>query len=70
MTEPDDADGPSSSTAGRAPAGDVEMAPGGPGAVARGCLCSVLANAAFRARAEVEPFVDPRCPVHLDGARS
>lgn len=43
---------------------DREMAPGGPGAISRGCLCSVLANAAYRSRAEAHPFVDPECPVH------
>lgn len=43
---------------------DWEMAPGGPRAVSMGCLCSVLANAAFRARAEVHPCIDPRCPLH------
>lgn len=41
-----------------------DMAPGGPRALDHGCLCSVLANAAYRARADVDPFVDPRCPVH------
>lgn len=40
-------------------------APGGRDAVDRGCTCSVLANAAYRAGAPgVQPFVDPRCPVH------
>lgn len=41
-----------------------DTAPGGPRAVAEGCLCSVLANAAYRARADLEPIIDPRCPVH------
>lgn len=41
-----------------------DMAPGGPRAVAMGCLCSVLANAAYRAHADAEPFLDPTCPVH------
>jgi hypothetical protein len=41
-----------------------EMAPGAPRAVEQGCLCSVLANAAYRAHAEEHPFIDPECPVH------
>lgn len=44
---------------------DPAMAPGGQAAVAQGCTCSVLANAAFRADAPGEiPFIDPRCPLH------
>ena len=44
---------------------DSAMAPGGRTALARGCTCSVLANAAYRASAPGEtPFVDPRCPLH------
>jgi hypothetical protein len=43
---------------------DRDMAPGAPRAVDQGCLCSVLANAAYRAHADTEPFLDPRCPVH------
>ncbi|MEJ8278964.1 hypothetical protein [Pseudonocardia spirodelae] len=49
---------------GRVPAPPDELAPGGPRAKARGCLCSVLANAAFRSGAEREPCIDPRCPMH------
>ncbi|MGE3286201.1 MAG: hypothetical protein AB7J32_08870 [Pseudonocardia sp.] len=49
---------------------DPHLAPGGPRAVARGCLCSVLANAAYRAGAADEPLVDPRCPLHTTGAPS
>lgn len=41
-----------------------DMAPGGPRAKARGCLCSVLANAAYRSGSAEDPCVDPRCPVH------
>ena len=29
---------------------DMGMAPGGPGALADGCICSVLVNAAYLAR--------------------
>jgi hypothetical protein len=48
---------------------DPHLAPGGPRAVARGCLCSILANAAYRAGAAEEPLVDPRCPLHsTDGS--
>lgn len=44
---------------------DTAMAPGAQAAVAQGCTCSVLANAAFRADAPGEtPFIDPRCPLH------
>ena len=46
---------------------DLEMAPGGPQALARGCRCSVLANAAYRTRATDQPFVDPCCPLHGRG---
>lgn len=38
--------------------------PGGPVAVARGCRCSTLANAAYRAGAQNHPLVDPECPLH------
>jgi len=41
-----------------------DLAPGGPRAIARGCLCSVLANAAFRAGQADNPCVDPRCRLH------
>jgi hypothetical protein len=41
-----------------------DMAPGGPRAKARGCRCSVLANAAFRSGRTAEPTVDPRCEMH------
>lgn len=43
-----------------------DLAPGGPRAKAQGCLCSVLANAAFRAGADSRPCIDPRCPMHAD----
>lgn len=49
------------------PAGGIagrDMAPGGPRAMAQGCLCSVLANAAYRAGADESPCIDPRCPLH------
>lgn len=39
-------------------------APGGPQAKAHGCLCSVLANAAYRAGSVEDPCIDPRCPMH------
>jgi hypothetical protein len=45
-----------------------DLAPGGPRAKARGCLCSVLANAAFRSGAVDDPCVDPRCPMHAGPA--
>lgn len=47
-----------------------DLAPGGPRAKARGCLCSVLANAAYRSGAAERPSVDPRCPMHADPAES
>lgn len=44
---------------------DQYMAPGGPSALASGCVCSVLANAAYRAGASDEPpLIDPHCPLH------
>ena len=52
--------------AGGAPGRD--MAPGGPRAMAQGCLCSVLANAAYRAGADEAPCIDPRCPLHAETA--
>lgn len=53
-----------------AAAPDPLMGPGGRSAVERGCLCSVLANAAHRAgQVGEEPFVDPSCPVHADDVR-
>lgn len=38
--------------------------PGSPAALARGCLCSVLANASYRVGQALTPVIDPRCPVH------
>lgn len=52
----------------RGSAPDMSMAPGGSRALAHGCVCSVLANAGYRAGAADHPFVDPRCPLHVDGA--
>lgn len=47
------------------PLQDSENAPGGRAALARGCVCSVLANAAFRAGSGDEPpLIEPGCPVH------
>jgi hypothetical protein len=57
-------DGTSAAAAGGAPGRD--MAPGGPRAMAHGCLCSVLANAAYRSGADEAPIVDPRCPLHAE----
>jgi hypothetical protein len=51
---------------GRVHAPEHTEAPGARAAVDRGCTCSVLANAAYRAGAPGErPFVDPYCPVHV-----
>jgi len=41
-----------------------EPAPGGPQAIAHGCVCSVLANAAYRAGQAREPCIDPLCQLH------
>jgi hypothetical protein len=38
------------------------LPPGSPAAVAAGCRCSVLANAAYRCGAG-EPLLDPSCPL-------
>jgi len=43
------------------PAGPLP--PGSPAAVAAGCRCSVLANAAFRCGSSAEPLLDPACPL-------
>lgn len=44
---------------------DSAMAPGGRTASTEGCICSVLASAAYRSGAPDEtPFIDPRCPLH------
>lgn len=45
----------------------VPLPPGSPAAVAAGCRCSVLANAAFRCGASGEPLVDPTCPLEHGG---
>jgi hypothetical protein len=46
---------------------DPAEAPGGRIALDRGCTCSVLANAAYRAGAPGErSFVDPVCPIHRE----
>lgn len=55
--EPDASERPDSPTAGIA-------APGGPDARVRGCVCSVLANAAHRVDTERQAVIDPTCPVH------
>jgi hypothetical protein len=39
------------------------LPPGSPAAVAAGCRCSVLANAAYRCGAAGEPLLDPSCPL-------
>lgn len=47
--------------------GGVESTPspaGGAEARRQGCVCSTLANAAFRVGAATEPLVDPQCPIH------
>ncbi|MBP2364438.1 hypothetical protein [Pseudonocardia parietis] len=43
-----------------------DLVPGGARAKARGCLCSVLANAAYRSGSVEDPCIDPRCPMHAD----
>ena len=49
----------------QAPLDDPENAPGGRAALARGCVCSVLANAAHRTGGVDEPpLIEPGCPVH------
>ncbi|MGI5127036.1 hypothetical protein ACQEVB_09515 [Pseudonocardia sp. CA-107938] len=50
------------------PETDMGMAPGGPRALAGGCICSVLANADYRAGVVDEPCIDPRCPLHAEDA--
>lgn len=63
--EKDDAMAVEATDAGPAEVPDPAIAPGGRAALSRGCTCSVLANAAFRAGVPGEtPFVDPRCPLH------
>lgn len=62
----DDARAPGRGEPGMIP--NWDMAPGGPRAVSLGCQCSVLANAGYRSRAQVGPFIDPRCPVHVSTA--
>jgi hypothetical protein len=47
---------------------DMGMAPGGPRALADGCICSVLVNAAYRAGVGEDACVDPRGPLHAEGA--
>lgn len=42
------------------------LPPGSPAAVAAGCRCSVLANAAYRCGATGEPLLDPSCPLEHD----
>lgn len=46
------------------PAAPDALVPGGARAKAHGCLCSVLANAAYRSGTVEDPCVDPRCPMH------
>lgn len=43
---------------------DLWWAPGGATARTHGCVCSVLANAAYRSRQQSAPVVDPGCPLH------
>lgn len=43
------------------------VAPGSPDAVAEGCCCSVLANAAYRCGGFEKPVIDPHCPVDHGG---
>ena len=43
---------------------DLWWAPGGATARTHGCVCSVLANAAYRSRQQTAPVVDPGCPLH------
>ena len=62
MNEGAEGRGPTSSPDPRS-----DLAPGGPRAKAQGCLCSVLANVAYRSGQAEEPVVDPRCPMHAGG---
>lgn len=53
---------------------EVEPAtlPGSAEAFARGCCCSTMANAAYRAGVDESPLLEPACPLHPtwpDGAR-
>jgi hypothetical protein len=43
---------------------DPWWAPGGATAQAHGCVCSVLANAAYRRGQQSAPMVDPGCRLH------
>jgi hypothetical protein len=43
---------------------DPLWAPGGATARAHGCVCSVLANAAYRRGQQSAPMVDPGCQLH------
>lgn len=63
---PDRVDEPCTEALSRGrPLSDPAMAPGGRTALTEGCICSVLANAAYRSGAPDEtPFIDPRCPLH------
>ncbi|MDF2975690.1 MAG: hypothetical protein K0S40_418 [Actinomycetospora sp.] len=62
MTSAPPSDPPPCEPAADVPAPDP-FPPGGPAAVAAGCRCSVLANAAYRCGAAAEPLLDPACPL-------
>ena len=59
--EPSDVAAPAP-TAQDAPSSGV-AAPGSAEAVAAGCSCSVLANAAYRIGVDNAPLLDPACPL-------
>lgn len=42
----------------------ADALPGSQAAVQRGCLCSVLANAAYRTGASDLPLIEADCPLH------
>lgn len=63
----DPREAPGCSTATGTPASTAPedaLAPGGPGALGRGCECSILANAGYRIGADPTPLIDPNCPLH------
>ncbi|WP_145982615.1 MULTISPECIES: hypothetical protein [unclassified Pseudonocardia] len=51
--------------AGESRSGVGQLAPKGPEAKAHGCVCSVLANAAYRAGVDDHACIDPLCGLHV-----